>query len=227
MRSASFVAAVAAFSSDLVTCQTPASGPTTTRITFSGNGCPQGPSARTGGFSDGVYTFNHFAASYPGTNSTVNCQAHINASGSSPGWQVALSTLDAKGHVVLDPGTTLNYYTTVFWSASASATVCIPSLHSRAVGTPSNIETTDHGQGFHFQRRGQHSRLPHHHPPDHPYLETPLVRLHRRRWSLRHPQRQLPARPDQRRRKPRLCRDLQREAELRMEEVLRVLRRVG
>jgi len=103
-------------------------------ITFSGNGCARDPKF-TGGFNDPTFTFHNFAASLPGMNQTLNCAAHITATGAGAGWQVALKENVVHGRVVLSPGTSLDYYTTVFFSENASKT-------TTAGGTLSNREGT-------------------------------------------------------------------------------------
>jgi hypothetical protein len=99
-----------------------AATPKISSISFSGNGCVQDPKF-SGSYNDPKLTFYNFAASLPGTNQTVACQAHLQATGASLGWQHALSSNVVKGHLVLTPGTTLNYYTTVFFSQDAAKTV--------------------------------------------------------------------------------------------------------
>lgn len=119
-----FAVAVAALYVPLATADTPASQPRITSVQYSGNGCPNDAS-RSGGFSDPTFTYNRFAASLPGVNQTVNCEIHVQSTGASAGWQVALSDVNISGHVVLDQGTRLDYYTTVYYSENAGATVCL------------------------------------------------------------------------------------------------------
>ncbi|KAK0748358.1 hypothetical protein B0T21DRAFT_344032 [Apiosordaria backusii] len=99
----------------------PAAIPRITSLTFSGPGCTRDPK-HTGGLSDPTFSFSNFASSLPGTTKTLNCQAHLQASGASPGWQVAVTTNTVKGNVYLTPGTSLEYYTTVFFSQDAAKT---------------------------------------------------------------------------------------------------------
>lgn len=113
-------AAAAVVSAD-ASLQAPAALPRISSISFSGNGCIKDPQ-HYGGFSDPTFKFNSFAASLPGTSRTLNCEVHIVATGASPGWQVALASNNVKGHVVLAPGTQLDYFTTVFFSEAASKT---------------------------------------------------------------------------------------------------------
>ncbi|KAJ9164837.1 hypothetical protein NKR19_g1080 [Coniochaeta hoffmannii] len=113
--------ALVALYTPLAAADGPASQPTITSVQYSGNGCPD-DAKRTGGFSDPTFTYNRFAASLPGQNQTVNCEVHVQAAGASSGWQVALSNVNVNGHLVLDEGTSLDYYTTVFYSENAGTT---------------------------------------------------------------------------------------------------------
>ncbi|KAK4098789.1 hypothetical protein N658DRAFT_517764 [Parathielavia hyrcaniae] len=112
---------LAAASAVAAEAPTPGTAPQITSITYSGSGCHKDPKF-SGSFDDPTVTFHHFAASLPGANQTVNCQVHLQAKGASPGWQVALKSNKVKGHLVLRPGTTLTYYTTVFFSQDAAKT---------------------------------------------------------------------------------------------------------
>ncbi|KAK0730968.1 hypothetical protein B0H67DRAFT_548810 [Lasiosphaeris hirsuta] len=105
----------------LVASDTPSSLPHITNISFSGNGCAKDPGF-SGGFSDPSITYNSFSARYPGETQTVNCEVHIQASGASPGWQVALKDNWVRGRVALGPGTSLTYYTSVYFSQDAART---------------------------------------------------------------------------------------------------------
>ncbi|KAL2126966.1 hypothetical protein VTI74DRAFT_11546 [Chaetomium olivicolor] len=120
---------------------TPATTPKITSISFSGNGCVRDPKF-TGSFDDPTVTFYNFAATLPGANQTVNCQAHLQATGASPGWQVALKSNTVKGHVVLQPGTTLAYYTTVYFSQDASNTDTLKGAISNTGSTTINQPVT-------------------------------------------------------------------------------------
>ncbi|OIW34602.1 hypothetical protein CONLIGDRAFT_638951 [Coniochaeta ligniaria NRRL 30616] len=113
--------AIAALYAPLAAADTPASQPRITSVQYSGNGCPNDAS-RSGSFSDPTFTYNRFAAVLPGTNQTVNCEIHVQAAGGSAGWQVALSDVNIDGHLVLDQGTRLDYYTTVYYSENAGST---------------------------------------------------------------------------------------------------------
>jgi hypothetical protein len=90
-------------------------------IQYSGNGCLRDPKY-SGGLADPTFTYSNFAASLPGANQTLNCQVHLEVTGAGSGWQVALSQNAVRSHVVLTPGTRLDYFTTVFFSDAASKT---------------------------------------------------------------------------------------------------------
>ena len=105
--------------------------PTISSLSFSGNGCPQNGTGdkvvtATGDFNELDFVFHHFTAAIPGdgpASRTTNCQAHLTASGTTPGWQVSPSNITFKGFTVLQPGATLTIYITAYWSQSASQTV--------------------------------------------------------------------------------------------------------
>jgi hypothetical protein len=118
-----FAVAFAALYIPLAAADSPSSQPSITSIQYSGNGCTKDAS-RSGGFDDPTFTYNRFAAALPGINQTVNCEIHVQAAGASSGWQVALSDVTVCGHLVLDPGTRLDYFTTVYYSENAGSTVC-------------------------------------------------------------------------------------------------------
>lgn len=124
MRSVSITTAIAALAG-VVSADSPSSWGTASSIKFSGNGCPQGSATRVGNY-DGTFSFSDFVVTNTNpTDKTANCAAHINVNGVSGGWQVAVSAIDAKGHIMLSPGATANFYTTVFWSKDASNSVCL------------------------------------------------------------------------------------------------------
>ncbi|KAG4221442.1 hypothetical protein PC116_g30082, partial [Phytophthora cactorum] len=51
--------------------------------------------------------------------------AHLSIAGSAAGWQVGIKDVFVKGHLVLDPGASLDYYVTSFWSEDAEKTATI------------------------------------------------------------------------------------------------------
>ncbi|KAI0160409.1 hypothetical protein GGR57DRAFT_418863 [Xylariaceae sp. FL1272] len=107
----------------------PASLPRITSISYSGTGCPSSSPGvvRTGtAFSDSAFRLNGFEASLPGIEtSTANCQVHIQSAGCTSGWQVGVTAATVKGHLVLDPGASLDWYLTSFWSSEAADSTTI------------------------------------------------------------------------------------------------------
>ncbi|KAM7200188.1 protein of unknown function (DUF4360) domain containing protein [Naviculisporaceae sp. PSN 640] len=118
-RLTAFLAAVVP--SALVNADAPADLPKISSITYSGSGCIKDPKY-SGSLNDPTFTYSNFAATYPGSNRTLNCEVHINLVGGSPGWQFALSSNNVKGHVVLPAGASLDYFTQVFFSQNAAKT---------------------------------------------------------------------------------------------------------
>ncbi|KAH8887302.1 hypothetical protein GQ53DRAFT_827466 [Thozetella sp. PMI_491] len=116
------VALIAALCADAVRGDAPQSMPRITSVSYSGNGCPDNLD-NSGDFNNPTFTFRHFVASSPGVNQTVNCEIHLQSAGGSAGWQVSLSEVDVRGHVVLDPGMRLNYYVQTYFSENAGNTV--------------------------------------------------------------------------------------------------------
>ncbi|KAL8388917.1 hypothetical protein RB595_009020 [Gaeumannomyces hyphopodioides] len=101
-------------------------------IKFSGNGCPQGHAPKLT-YEDGnsletpiTLTFGgRFRASTTPdkTNRMSACQIHISTrSSGGKGWQLALSDVWAEGKGSLAPKASLEYYSTVFFSADAEKT---------------------------------------------------------------------------------------------------------
>ncbi|KAH6619425.1 hypothetical protein B0J18DRAFT_434069 [Chaetomium sp. MPI-SDFR-AT-0129] len=124
-------AAAAGVTADTADVAAPAV-PSITSITYSGTGCTSDPKL-TGGFNDATLSFSAFNTNLPGaTTQTANCQVHLEAKGASPGWQVALQTTRVRGHAVLAPGTTLNHYTTVYFSENAGNTDTIQTSFSNS-----------------------------------------------------------------------------------------------
>ncbi|KAH8905223.1 hypothetical protein BR93DRAFT_970031 [Coniochaeta sp. PMI_546] len=138
-----FAVAVAALYVPLTAADTPASQPRITSVQYSGNGCPNDAS-RSGSFNDPTFTYNRFAAVLPGVNQTVNCEIHVQAAGASAGWQVALSDVNIDGHLVLDQGTRLDYYTTVYYSENAGSTTTARQHISNTGGSTLDYPVTLH-----------------------------------------------------------------------------------
>ncbi|KAI1756959.1 hypothetical protein F4782DRAFT_209150 [Xylaria castorea] len=107
----------------------PVSLPRVTSLTYSGSGCPSSSPGvdRTGaGFGDIGFRMNGFQASLPGIEtSNTNCQVHLQASGCSAGWQVGIQSATVMGHLTLDPGASVTWYLTSYWSENAGATSTI------------------------------------------------------------------------------------------------------
>ncbi|KAI8632156.1 hypothetical protein F5Y19DRAFT_388325 [Xylariaceae sp. FL1651] len=107
----------------------PASLPRVTSISYSGEGCPSSAPdvERTGaGFGDIGFRLNGFEAKLPGIDtSSTNCQVHLQATGCTAGWQVGIHDATIKGHLVLDPGASVTWYLTSFWSEDAGDTTTI------------------------------------------------------------------------------------------------------
>ncbi|KAI2602852.1 hypothetical protein GGR54DRAFT_465840 [Hypoxylon sp. NC1633] len=113
----------------LTTRDAPSPPPRIASVSYSGSGCPSASPAvdRSGGFDDISLRLNSFEArtSTNVADSSVNCQAHLTIDGSAAGWQVGVKDVYVKGHLVLDPGASLDYYVTSFWSDSAEKTSTI------------------------------------------------------------------------------------------------------
>ncbi|KAI1203957.1 hypothetical protein F5X97DRAFT_337821 [Nemania serpens] len=107
----------------------PSALPHIASISYSGTGCPSSSPGveRTGaGFNDIGFRLNGFAATLPGIEtSTTACQIHLQATGCAAGWQVGIQSATVKGHLVLDPGASITWYLTSFWSENAAATSTI------------------------------------------------------------------------------------------------------
>ncbi|KAI1482613.1 hypothetical protein F4774DRAFT_428911 [Daldinia eschscholtzii] len=114
--------------SQLSTRDAPSPPPRIVSVSYSGSGCPSSAPAvdRTGGFDDISLRLNSFEARTTSVaDSSVNCQAHLSIAGSAAGWQVGVKDVFVKGHLVLDPGASLDYYVTSFWSEDAEKTITI------------------------------------------------------------------------------------------------------
>jgi hypothetical protein len=112
------LAAASAVAAESVPANAP---PQITSIKFSGNGCTKEPKF-SGSFNNPTITFPDFSVSIPG-DKTSNCQAHLQATGASPGWQVAIKKNVVKGYLVLSPGSSFTHFTTIFFSQDAANTV--------------------------------------------------------------------------------------------------------
>lgn len=108
----------------------PPSPPRITKLVFSGTGCPNDSGSvkadtATLGDSAGV-SFTQLK----GTD-TDNCAVHVQSSGGTPGWQVAVREITYEGDVNLRGSSELDTFTTIFWSENAKNTVShkICSIH--------------------------------------------------------------------------------------------------
>ncbi|KAI2469878.1 hypothetical protein F4781DRAFT_392674 [Annulohypoxylon bovei var. microspora] len=126
MRSTSLLPLVASLAAAapaaLAPRDTPSPAPRIASVSYSGSGCPSASPAvdRTGGFEDIALRLNSFEArTTTAADSSVNCQAHLSIAGAAPGWQVGVKDVYVRGHLVLDPGASLDYYVTSFWSEDA------------------------------------------------------------------------------------------------------------
>ncbi|KAI8962167.1 hypothetical protein F5Y11DRAFT_347739 [Daldinia sp. FL1419] len=121
-------ALAAAAPAPLTTRDAPSPPPRIVSVSYSGSGCPSSSPAvdRTGGFDDISLRLNSFEARTTSVaDSSVNCQAHLSIAGSAAGWQVGVKDVYVKGHLDLDPGASLDYYVTSFWSEDADRTSTI------------------------------------------------------------------------------------------------------
>lgn len=110
------------FSIPAVVLAAPPSAPKITSFVFSGSGCPNDsasvkPESAYLGDSTAV-TFTELRG-----DTTDNCAVHIQSSGGSQGWQVAVKEITYEGNVVLRGASELDTYTQVFWSENAGNTV--------------------------------------------------------------------------------------------------------
>jgi hypothetical protein len=117
MRSSLFFLALPALS-----FAAPPSAPSITKLVFSGTGCPNDSGSvksdtATLGDNAGV-SFSQLKGS-----DTDNCAVHIQSSGGSAGWQVAVSQITYEGDVNLKGNSQLDTFTQVFWSDNAANTV--------------------------------------------------------------------------------------------------------
>ncbi|KAI1102169.1 hypothetical protein F4804DRAFT_353947 [Jackrogersella minutella] len=122
-------AAIPTASPELAAREAPSPPPRIASVSYSGSGCPSASPAvdRTGGFEDIGLRLNAFEARTTAgpADSSVSCQAHLAIAGAAPGWQLAVKDVSVRGHLVLDPGASLDYYVTSFWSEDAGRTVTV------------------------------------------------------------------------------------------------------
>jgi hypothetical protein len=163
----------------------PPTSPTITRLVFSGSGCPNDSGSVR---SDTATLSDNAGVSFTQLkgDSTDNCAVHIQSSGASAGWQVAVREIDYIGDVNLRGNSELDTYTQVFWSENAGNTVRLQ-MKKREAKLTNNTGHTDRWSNL---RRARDQRLRHsaqqHGGPQ-------MVEMHRRRWKPGHLEYQLPA----------------------------------
>lgn len=113
----------------LSTRDAPSAMPRIASVSYSGNGCPSSSPGveRTGsGFGDVGFKLNEFEAKLPGIESSnAQCQVHLQSTGCTAGWQVGIASATIRGHLVLDPAASLDWYLVSYWSENAGTTVCL------------------------------------------------------------------------------------------------------
>lgn len=102
----------------------PENQPKITSLKISGSGCPNNSGsvkAREGSLGD----YANFEFTQLKGDSTENCEIHVQSSGGSQGWQVAVKEVGYDGHVTLKPGSSLDTFTQAFWSENAGNTAVL------------------------------------------------------------------------------------------------------
>jgi hypothetical protein len=100
----------------------PPSAPQITQSLFWGRGCPHDSGSVKADSSTLDDTFGVSFKALKGST-TDNCAVHIQSSGASAGWQVAVKEITYEGDVNLKGNSELDTYTQVFWSENAGNTV--------------------------------------------------------------------------------------------------------
>jgi hypothetical protein len=117
MRSSLFFLALPALS-----FAAPPQSPSITRIVFSGTGCPNDSASVKSDTATLGDTAGVSFTELKGTD-TDNCAVHIQSSGGTAGWQVAVSQITYEGNVNLRGNSELDTFTQIFWSDNAANTV--------------------------------------------------------------------------------------------------------
>ncbi|KAF2677897.1 hypothetical protein K458DRAFT_318418 [Lentithecium fluviatile CBS 122367] len=95
--------------------------PRITSLRISGTGCPNnsGSVKSTNGVlaDTATFTFGQLRG-----EDTDNCEIHIQSTGASEGWQVAVKEVAYQSNVALKPGSQLDTITSAFWSEAAADT---------------------------------------------------------------------------------------------------------
>lgn len=100
----------------------PDQAPKITSLKFSGSGCPNDSGSVKAVYGDlgdaPAFTFSQLKG-----DDTANCELHIQSSGGSQGWQVAVKEVTYQGNVQLSSGSQLDTITQAYWSEHAGDTV--------------------------------------------------------------------------------------------------------
>ncbi|PVI04592.1 hypothetical protein DM02DRAFT_691587 [Periconia macrospinosa] len=99
----------------------PPSAPRITSLRISGSGCPN-DSNSVKSSSDTLGNSASFTFGQLKGDDTSNCEIHIQASGGTEGWQVAVKEVAYAGDVQLSSGSQLDAITQAYWSEKASDT---------------------------------------------------------------------------------------------------------
>jgi Domain of unknown function (DUF4360) len=106
----------------------PPAAPRILSVTYSGSGCPQDSNnGMTADANNLNFSFPSFNARFNSQGDNVNCQIHLSLGGGAPGWQLSLEQVNVKGTLWEADDAQVAFYTTVFWSQTASDTVRVHS----------------------------------------------------------------------------------------------------
>jgi hypothetical protein len=102
----------------------PDRAPKITSLKFSGTGCPNDSNSVKAVYGElgdtPSFTFSQLRG-----DDTGNCELHIQSTGGSQGWQVAVKEVAYQGNVQLSSGSQLDTITQAYWSDHAADTVSI------------------------------------------------------------------------------------------------------
>ncbi|OTA69561.1 hypothetical protein K449DRAFT_447284 [Hypoxylon sp. EC38] len=143
----SSLAAAAPTANPLTTRDAPSPPPRIVSVSYSGSGCPSSAPGveQTGDINGIALRMNVFEARTTTiADSSVNCQAHLSIAGSAAGWQVGVKDVSVKGHLILDPGASLDYYVQSFWSEDADKTSTIKGTLANDGASRLNQDITAH-----------------------------------------------------------------------------------
>lgn len=99
--------------------------PKITSVGFSGSGCPSSVANAVKSLTGDLGDVANFTLSRLKGDSTDNCEIHLQASGGSSGWQVAVQSIAYSGNVQLSAGSQLDTFTQVYWTDHAADTVSL------------------------------------------------------------------------------------------------------